>query len=75
MDNFGKSTFLLNNQQASREHTLDISQSFSATHYKGRSAFQNHFGYLQTTMPGVTGPLSEGFTLRKFFSLNPTRGS
>ncbi|KAK9165359.1 hypothetical protein Scep_000550 [Stephania cephalantha] len=40
------------NQQASREHTLDISQGFSATHYKGRSAFQNHFGYLQTTMPG-----------------------
>ncbi|KAK9129712.1 hypothetical protein Sjap_010199 [Stephania japonica] len=50
--NFSKSNFPLSNQQASREHALDISQGFSATQYKGRSAFQNHFGYLQTTMPG-----------------------
>ncbi|OAY39314.1 protein SOB FIVE-LIKE 5 isoform X2 [Manihot esculenta] len=43
------------NNQASVERTLDYSQAaaFSATHFEGRSAYQDHFGnYIQPSLSG-----------------------
>ncbi|MCL7045690.1 hypothetical protein MKW94_013791, partial [Papaver nudicaule] len=42
----------INNQKATMESVLDFSQGFSATHFKGRSSFQKHFGFLDTSLPG-----------------------
>ncbi|OVA05895.1 hypothetical protein BVC80_1701g38 [Macleaya cordata] len=44
----------INNQQAAvMENVLDFSQGFSATHFKGRSTFQKHFGFLESSLPGT----------------------
>ncbi|XP_038681993.1 uncharacterized protein LOC119982597 [Tripterygium wilfordii] len=41
--NFSKSNFgVTSNNQASMESVLDYSQGFSATHFEGRSAYQDH---------------------------------
>ncbi|KAL9415333.1 hypothetical protein AB3S75_043592 [Citrus x aurantiifolia] len=43
---------LTNTNQASMESMLAYSQAFSATHFQGRSAFQDHFGFLQPSLSG-----------------------
>ncbi|XP_044488989.1 protein SOB FIVE-LIKE 5-like [Mangifera indica] len=42
----------LNNNQTSMESVLDYSQGYSATHFQGRSAFQDPFGFLQSSNSG-----------------------
>ncbi|XP_057963843.1 protein SOB FIVE-LIKE 5-like [Malania oleifera] len=47
--NFSMNNAALTNNQVSMESILDYSQGFSATHYEGRSTFQNqYFGFLQS---------------------------
>ncbi|KAJ7967595.1 Angiogenin-2 like [Quillaja saponaria] len=49
--NLSMNNFAVNNQQASVESVLEFSQGFSATNYfEGRSAFQDHFGFLQPSI-------------------------
>ncbi|KAL5561394.1 hypothetical protein UlMin_031141 [Ulmus minor] len=44
--------FTMPNNQASMESSLDYSQGFSATHFQGRSAYQDPFGFLQSSLSG-----------------------
>ncbi|KAF5731860.1 hypothetical protein HS088_TW18G00545 [Tripterygium wilfordii] len=52
--NFSKSNFgVTNNNQASMESVLDYSQGFSATHFEGRSAYQDHqYGFTNPSWSG-----------------------
>ncbi|XVE66708.1 hypothetical protein DITRI_Ditri08aG0100300 [Diplodiscus trichospermus] len=50
--NFSKNNFAQNNNQASMESVFDYSQGFSTTHFHGGPAFQDHFGFLQSSPPG-----------------------
>uniref|UniRef100_A0A5B7CC41 Uncharacterized protein n=1 Tax=Davidia involucrata TaxID=16924 RepID=A0A5B7CC41_DAVIN len=54
---FSKKNVALSSNEASMEHVLGFSQGFSATHFKGKSAFKKHFGFLQSSIPGK--PASE----------------
>ncbi|XVE93522.1 hypothetical protein REPUB_Repub01dG0202000 [Reevesia pubescens] len=45
--NFSKNNFGHTNNQASMESVFDYPQGFSATHFQGGPAFQDHFGFLQ----------------------------
>ncbi|KAJ7946177.1 Angiogenin-2 like [Quillaja saponaria] len=47
--NFSMTNFSID-QQASMESVLDFSQGFSATYFEGRSAFHDHFGFLQPSI-------------------------
>ncbi|KAJ8768909.1 hypothetical protein K2173_023904 [Erythroxylum novogranatense] len=45
--NFSKRNFAYNSNQTSTESVLDCSQGFSATHFQGTSAYQDHhFGFV-----------------------------
>ncbi|KAB2620140.1 hypothetical protein D8674_039867 [Pyrus ussuriensis x Pyrus communis] len=50
--NYSKNNFIVSNNQASGDSVLDYSQGFSSTHFKGRSAYQDHCGFLQSTPSG-----------------------
>ncbi|XP_022749143.1 uncharacterized protein LOC111298682 isoform X2 [Durio zibethinus] len=50
--NFSKNNFAHTNNQASMESVFDCSQGFSATHFQGGPAFQDHFGFLQFSPSG-----------------------
>ncbi|XP_021291289.1 uncharacterized protein LOC110421893 isoform X1 [Herrania umbratica] len=51
--NFSKNNFALTNNQASKESVFDYPQGFSASHFQqGGSAFQDHFGFLQSSPSG-----------------------
>ncbi|XP_002522145.2 protein SOB FIVE-LIKE 5 [Ricinus communis] len=51
--NLSKNNFsVANHNQASMESMLDYSQGFSATHFQERSAYQDHFGYVQPPLSG-----------------------
>ncbi|XP_021822224.1 uncharacterized protein LOC110763691 [Prunus avium] len=52
--NYPKNNFIVSNNQASggSSSVLDYSQGFSSTHFQGRSAYQDHFGFLQSTLSG-----------------------
>ncbi|EOX98504.1 Uncharacterized protein TCM_007249 [Theobroma cacao] len=44
--------FALTNNQASKESVFDYPQGFSASRFQGGSAFQDHFGFLQSSPSG-----------------------
>ncbi|KAL6317699.1 hypothetical protein AAG906_030453 [Vitis piasezkii] len=46
---FSKKKFSPTSDQGSMEHGLDFSQGFSATHFKGKSAFQKHIGFFKSS--------------------------
>ncbi|XP_050365450.1 protein SOB FIVE-LIKE 5-like [Argentina anserina] len=46
--NISKNNFMVSNNQASGDSVLDYSQGFSSTHFQGRSAYQNHYGFFQS---------------------------
>ncbi|GAV90878.1 hypothetical protein CFOL_v3_34278 [Cephalotus follicularis] len=46
-----KNNFALTNNQPSMESILDYSQGFSATHFQGTAAYQDHYGFLQSSLP------------------------
>uniref|UniRef100_A0A5B7CAE5 Uncharacterized protein n=1 Tax=Davidia involucrata TaxID=16924 RepID=A0A5B7CAE5_DAVIN len=48
---FSKKNVALSSNEASMDHVLGFSQGFSATHFKGKSAFRKHFGFLQSSVP------------------------
>ncbi|CAK9144973.1 unnamed protein product [Ilex paraguariensis] len=50
--NFPNNNCTLNDNQASMEKILDFSQGYSTTHFEGRSAFQEHFGFFQSHPSG-----------------------
>ncbi|XWS54668.1 hypothetical protein CRYUN_Cryun10bG0108200 [Craigia yunnanensis] len=50
--NFSKNNFAHTNTQASMETVFDYPQGFSATHFQGGPAFQDHFGFLQSSPSG-----------------------
>ncbi|KAJ7013339.1 hypothetical protein NC653_003125 [Populus alba x Populus x berolinensis] len=51
--NFSKNNFALSNSnQDSMESVFDYSQSFSATHFQGRSTYQDHIGYIHPSLSG-----------------------
>ncbi|XP_002298783.1 protein SOB FIVE-LIKE 5 isoform X2 [Populus trichocarpa] len=51
--NFSKNNFALSNSnQDSMESVFDHSQSFSATHFQGRSTYQDHIGYTHPSLSG-----------------------
>ncbi|KAM5549680.1 protein SOB FIVE-LIKE 5 [Rosa sericea] len=50
--NISKNNFMVSNNQASGDSVMDFSQGFSSTHFQGRSAYQDHYGFLQSTLPG-----------------------
>ncbi|KAJ6965001.1 hypothetical protein NC652_003042 [Populus alba x Populus x berolinensis] len=43
---------LSNSNQDSMESVFDYSQSFSATHFQGRSTYQDHIGYIHPSLSG-----------------------
>lgn len=49
---FLQNNFMVSNNQASGDSVLDFSQGFSSTHFQGRSAYQDHYGFIQSTLPG-----------------------
>ncbi|CAL5383869.1 unnamed protein product [Camellia sinensis] len=53
---------------ASMEHALGFSQGFSATHFKGKSATQKHFGLFQSSVSGkpTSGAKGESNILSTF---------
>ncbi|XWS63016.1 hypothetical protein CRYUN_Cryun06bG0060400 [Craigia yunnanensis] len=50
--NFSENNFVQTNNQASMESVFDYPQGFSATHFQGGPAFQDHFGFLQSSPSG-----------------------
>lgn len=48
--NFSRNNFTLTNNNNSMESDLEFSQGFSATHFEGTSAFQDHLGFLQSSL-------------------------
>ncbi|XP_011030317.1 PREDICTED: uncharacterized protein LOC105129793 isoform X2 [Populus euphratica] len=51
--NFSKNNFALSNSnQDSMESVFDYSQSFSATHFQGRSTYQDHIGCIHPSLSG-----------------------
>ncbi|KAI3958886.1 hypothetical protein MKX01_023562 [Papaver californicum] len=56
----------INNQKATMENVLDFSQGFSATHFKGRSSLQKHFGFLDSSLPGPKFTKTSGLQGRKW---------
>ncbi|XWS68143.1 hypothetical protein CRYUN_Cryun04dG0065900 [Craigia yunnanensis] len=50
--NFSKNNFVHTNNQASMESVFDYPQGFSATNFQGGPAFQDHFGFLQSSPSG-----------------------
>ncbi|MCD7451135.1 hypothetical protein HAX54_009747 [Datura stramonium] len=50
---FSNNDFNINKNTKSVENVLDFSQGYSATHFQGRSAYQEHYGYFQSSLlPG-----------------------
>ncbi|XP_065624235.1 protein SOB FIVE-LIKE 5 [Quercus suber] len=56
----------LTNNQASMVSVLDFSQGFSATHFEGTSAFQHHFGFLQSSLSANQLQNTQWFEGKKF---------
>ncbi|XWS39852.1 hypothetical protein CRYUN_Cryun18bG0090300 [Craigia yunnanensis] len=50
--NFSENNFAHTNNQASMESVFNYPQRFSATHFQGGPAFQNHFVFLQSSPSG-----------------------
>ncbi|XVE49348.1 hypothetical protein DITRI_Ditri01bG0076300 [Diplodiscus trichospermus] len=50
--NFSNNNFVHSNNQASMESVFDYPQGFSATHFQGGPAFQDQFGFLQSSPSG-----------------------
>ncbi|XP_055814801.1 protein SOB FIVE-LIKE 5-like isoform X2 [Solanum dulcamara] len=40
----------INNNTKSVENVLDFSQGYSTTHFQGRSTYQEHYGYFQSSL-------------------------
>lgn len=50
---FSNNNFSINKNTKSVENVLDFSQGYSTTHFQGRSAYQEHYGYFQSSLlPG-----------------------
>ncbi|CAN4112083.1 unnamed protein product [Withania somnifera] len=50
---FSNNNFSVNSNTNSVENVLDFSQGYSTTHLQGRSAYQEHYGYFQSSLlPG-----------------------
>ncbi|KAE8008131.1 hypothetical protein FH972_004671 [Carpinus fangiana] len=48
--NLSGNNFSLINNQASMDSVVDFSQGFSATHFEGTTAFQDHYGFLKSSL-------------------------
>ncbi|XP_059311281.1 protein SOB FIVE-LIKE 5-like [Lycium ferocissimum] len=50
---FSNNNFNITKNTKSVENVLDFSQGYSTTHFQGRSAYQEHYGYFQSSLlPG-----------------------
>ncbi|XP_016451054.1 protein SOB FIVE-LIKE 5 [Nicotiana tabacum] len=47
---FSNNNFTMTKNTKSVENVLDFSQGYSTTHFQGRSAYQEHYGYFQSSL-------------------------
>ncbi|KAA8536286.1 hypothetical protein F0562_028764 [Nyssa sinensis] len=50
--NFSNNKYTPSNNKDSMENILDFSPGYSGTHFEGRSAFHDHFGFYQSSLSG-----------------------